>query len=420
MSTFVSPFTGTVVEPTDVSYYALNFSVDQTLTWPSVVNPDQVPLSRIMDCTPEYAGLHINLPQGNLGAVGSDTLIRNFGLYSFSVVDWSGDSSVLVQPGEAKYFYLSDNSTEDGIWQNVTFGAGTAAADAATLQGAGLTTLSGKLAVSQNLVLTDTTPVLTDLSRANTYVWTGGAGTLVLPDAGVLTAGWFIAFRNNGTGSLTITPPTGRLINGQTTVTTNPNDSGIISLQKTTGNFYTVGLAPSPNITFSSAVYDVDAIVGNTFSLVSYAPIIQTYLSISGTRTQTLAVTLPATTQLYILTNNTGFSTYDVTFVVSGSTNPPLVVTSGTIVTVLSDGNSLYTLTQTTTSTFYATNGSASLPAFSFLSDNYTGMYLAGTSILGLSANGSEILNMDGTNTLNPVVSTPGTFNAKLISGGTF
>jgi len=420
MPTFVSPFTGTVVVPTDVSYYELNFSVDQDLVWPSIVNPDQVPMARIMDCTSTVAGLHINLPQGNLGATGTDTLIRNFGLYEFSVVDYSGLSSVLVQPGEAKYFYLSDNSTEEGTWQNVTFGAGTAAADAATLQGAGLTTISGRLAVSQNIVLTNSTPTLTDASRANTIVWTGGAGTLTLPLAGTLSQGWFIGFRNNGTGSLTITPQSGSLINGQTTVTTNPNDSGFLFFQQSTGNFFTVGLAPSPNITFSSAVYDVDSIVGNTFSLVTYAPIIQTYISISGSRTQTLAVTLPATTQLYILTNSTGTTAYDITFVVSGSASPPLVVASGTIVTVLSDGNNLYTLTQTTTSTFYATNGSAALPAFSFISDNYTGMYLGGTSILGLSANGTEILNLDGTNTLAPAITTPAIFNAGLISGGTF
>jgi len=420
MSTFVSPFTGTVVVPTDVSYQELIFSTDQDLFWPSVVNPTQVPLSRIMDCTSTAADLHINLPQGNLGATGSDTLIRNFGLYEFSVVDYSGLSSVLVQPGEAKYFYLSDNSTEAGVWQNVTFGAGTASADAATLQGAGLTTINGRLAVTQNIVEVNASPVVADGSRANTFVWTGGAGTFTLPLAANLSQGWFVYFRNNGTGSLTITPQSGSLINSLTTVTVNPNDSGIIMFQSSTNNFFTVGLAPSPNITFSSAVYDVDSIVGNAFSLVSYAPIIQTYISISGVRTQTLAVTLPATTQLYILTNNTGSSAYDITFQVSGSSSPPLVVASGSIVTVLSDGNNLYTLTQTTVSTFYATNGSASLPAFSFISDNYTGMYLVGTSILGLTANGNEILNLDGTNTLNPVITTPATFNAGLISGGTF
>ena len=47
-------------------------------------------------------------------------------------------------------------------------------------------------------------------------------------------------------------------------------------------------------------------------------------------------------------------------------------------------------------------------------------MYLVGTSILGLTANSTEMLNIDNTNIADPQVSTPATFNAKLIAGGTF
>ena len=68
------------------------------------------------------------------GSVGSDILFRNLGSYSFSVVDFSGALSVTVSPGQSKYFYLSSNATVAGTWQNVTFGAGTSAADAASLQ----------------------------------------------------------------------------------------------------------------------------------------------------------------------------------------------------------------------------------------------------------------------------------------------
>ena len=99
MPTFTSPFTGTVVEPTDVSYYALSFSTDTQLYWPAVVNPTQVPAARIMDCTPSTFGLSVILPQANQGSVGTDILIRNFGSNSFVVTDYSGDASVTVSPG---------------------------------------------------------------------------------------------------------------------------------------------------------------------------------------------------------------------------------------------------------------------------------------------------------------------------------
>jgi len=420
MPTFTSPFTGTVVQPTDVSYYALEFSTDQDLYWPAVVNPTQVPAARIMDCTPLGANLHVNLPEGNQGSVGSDILFRNFGSYAFNIVDFSGDSSVTIQPGESKYFYLSDNSTVDGTWQNVTFGTGTSSADAATLQGFGLTTLSGKLCTTQNIVEVSSSPTILDSSRAATFVWTSGTGTFTLPSSAVLSAGWFISFRNGGTGTLTISCSGASLINGQSSITANPGDSGLIAFQASTGNFFTVGLSTPSNVTFTSATYDVDTIVGATFSLVSYAPIIQTYVALSGTRTTTLDVILPATTQLYIISNNTSSGAYNLVFNVSGGTSPDVVLTAGQVATILSDGNTLYVLSQSTTGTFFANDGSASAPSFSFNNDTATGMYLIGTSILGFTANGQEIFKMDNSNLASPQIVTDATFTAGLITGGQF
>lgn len=420
MPTFTSPFTGDVINPTDVSYYELTFSSDQDLYWPAVVNPEQVPLARIMDCTALQTGLHINLPQGNQGSVGTDVLIRNLGSFVFSVVNFGGLSSVFINPGESKWFYLSDNSTPDGVWQNVTFGTGTSTADAASLQGPGLTTLSGKLAVTQNIIEVSSPPTITNVNRASTYVWTAGATTFYLPSSATLTAGWFIAIRNNGTGTLTIEPSAPSLLNGFTTIDFNPGDSGFVIFQQSTGDFFTVGFTPPPNVTFTSATYDVDSIVGSTFSLVSFAPVIQSYISVSGFRTTSLAVTLPAITQIYILANDTGATSYNLTFQVSGSSQPPTIVPAGTILTCLSDGSAIYPLTSTTTGGFYAIDGSAALPSYSFSNDNNTGLFLAGTSVMGITTNSTEIMNFDGTNLLYPVVTTPAEFIAGLIRGGTF
>ena len=125
MPTFTSPFTGTVVQPTDVSYYELNFSANVQLYWPAVVNPQQVPAARVIDATPSVASLVISLPEADQGATGTDILIRNFGAVAFTVQDFAGTGSVSIPAGVSKYFYLSDNSTPAGVWQNVTFGAGT-------------------------------------------------------------------------------------------------------------------------------------------------------------------------------------------------------------------------------------------------------------------------------------------------------
>ena len=84
---YTSPFTGTVVTPTDVSYYALSFNSNQQLYWPSTVNSSQVPAARIIDCVASSAGLSIALPAGNQGTVGADILFRNLGAQAFTITD---------------------------------------------------------------------------------------------------------------------------------------------------------------------------------------------------------------------------------------------------------------------------------------------------------------------------------------------
>ena len=165
MTTFTSPFTGNVVQPTDVSYYALNFSSNTQLYWPTVVNPTQVPAARIMDCVASVDGLIILLPDATQGAVGSDILFRNLGAHAFTVTDAAGAESITVAVGAAKYVYLTNNTTLGGTWSNIAFGVGTSYADAVTLQGAGLTTVSGQLATTQNVCLLYTSPSPRDRTR---------------------------------------------------------------------------------------------------------------------------------------------------------------------------------------------------------------------------------------------------------------
>ena len=427
MPSYVSPFTGDVVQQTDVTYYALDFSEDTQLYWPLVLNGTQVPASRIMDCTPSAADLTVFLPNAAQGANGIDILFRNFGSETFYVAQYGGSGSVSIDPGISKYFYLSDNSTTAGVWQNVTFGAGTSSADAATLAGAGLAAIAGQLAVTQDVLNSSVAPTLTDASRAKTYVWTGGNGTYLLPDALTLSAGWWIGFRNNGTGTLALTTVSGELINDGANVTINPGDSGFIFFQESSGEFYTIGLQTPSNVTFSSAVYDVDNIVGPTLSLVTYAPIIQTYINFAGTRTTNLNVVLPATTALYILVNDTSTALYDITFSISGSGAPATILAPGDIVTALSDGNQLIILSQNSSTYFYGADGSSVLPTFSFLTDNTTGMYLSATGVLAFTANSSDMLLIDNSVPSVPTITTPAsigtssTVNAEGgILGGTF
>jgi hypothetical protein len=423
MTTFVSPFTGSIIDPTDISYYALNFSSNTPLYWAAVVNPTQVPLARIMDCVASTTGLVIALPQADQGTQGADTLIRNQGANAFTVTAFDGSQAVSVPAGVSKYFYLSDNTTPAGVWNNLTFGTGTSYADAATLAGAGLTTTSaGKLATTGNILKVSSPPTITDASRAATFVWQGGANTINLPLYSTITPGWFINFRNNGSGTLTISPVYPATINGQSSIITNPGDSGIILFDSASNNFFTVGWYAPTNVTFSSASYDVDSISGSSFSLVNNAPIIQTYLALSGTRSTSLTITLPNITQLYGLVNNTGKTGYNLIFQISGSTFNTFPLATGQTATIITDNGVIFIITQSqSASTIYAAqDGSAGSPAFTFNSNLTTGMYLSGSGILGFSANGQSMMLLNGTNTSSLQISTLAQFTAGLISGGTF
>lgn len=423
MPTFVSPFTGDIVQPTDVSYRALNFSTNQTLVWPNYAVPGAttVAAARVMDCVASTGGLTITLPPGNQASVGTDILFRNKGSNTFIVQDISGDQSVSIPAGGARYFYLVDNSTEDGVYSNVEFGAGTSIADAASLVGNGLTNQAGRLETSTDVIETALTPTFNEESRAKAYVWTGGAGTFTLPDPDTLEGGWFIMIRNNGTGSLTVDTATASLIDGSSNVTFFPSDSATIVFDADSGNFFSVGLTRQAAVSYSSATYDVDSIAGSTLSLVTYAPNIQTYVAFSGTRTTNLTVELPAVTQLYVVNNQTGSSAYSLTFQITGSLGSTVTIGDNVTAMVLSDGTNLSILaSQTGTGTFLANDGTLSAPSYSFNSDTGAGMYLLALNVLGFASNGLSMLELDATNFSSPKARVTGELKAGLISGGSF
>lgn len=422
MPTYVSPFTGDVVQPTDVSYYALSFSANVSLSWPDQTIPggSTVAAARIMDCTPSTTGLIVFLPPGSQGSVGTDILFRNLGASSFTVQDVNGGQSLVIAAGQSRYVYLTDNSTEAGTYASVQFGTGTSSADAAALVGAGLANLAGKLATSNEVIKTSNSITFVNTDRALTYVWNGGLGTATLPSTASIQPGWYVMFRNAGTGSVTVSPPAGKFINGSSSQVFFPSDSAIIVCDFVTGNYYTVGLTRQTAIAYTAATYDVDSIPTNTLDLTSFAPTIQTYLAPTGARTQTLAVELPAITQIYIVNNATGYNTYNIEFQVTGSLAPPAVISNGVTAILLTDGANTYILTQSTTNIFSAADGSLLAPSFTFINDSSTGLYLNSTYDMRVASNGVDMMDFDATNPLDPQISTPAQFNAGLIAGGMF
>lgn len=426
MTIYVSPFTGDVIQPTDVSYAAVSFSADVQLYWPQyVATAGQQVAARIMEFTATATNKAIYLPDAQQSSVGQDILIRNMGTNSFVVNRFGGGGSFTVAAGQSFYTYLVDNTTSAGVWAVLQFGTGTSSADANSLAGVSTAAIMGKLeAAFVTAEYSLSNPTISDSSRGACLVWTGGSTTWTLPPVSQLSSGWFILVRNNGSGALTITSSSiTSTIDAQTNIVLPLGDSCFICVNRdpTKQDFFTVGRARPNSLTFTSATYDVDTIVGSTYSIVTNTPIIQRYTALSGSRTTSLLVELPAVTQVYYIVNDTGQSGYNINLQVQGSSQAPIALTNASQIILLSDGNYLYVLNQSIAGQQTVLAGSAGAPGYAFLADTATGMYLANPSQLAFSAGGVNVLTLDTTGGVGNFISKfVGRLQSDLIAGGSF
>lgn len=413
MTSYNSPFVGTVVQPTDVSYRSVTLSANTQLQWPINGNATDDYAARIMQVTATAPGLELRMPPANQTSVGNDALIRNVGANSFTVKNYAGTNTIItIAAGEAKYIYITANPTEQGTWGIIAFGTGSSSADAATLAGYGLLAVTTTLNQSHPVTTFGSSATADSTYRAQAYVWTGGAGTLTLDNASTLGNNWFVMVRNGGTGALTVATTGGQSINGSGTVTMQPNDSAIIVCSGTA--FYTVGLGKSTQFNFTQLT---KAVTNGSYTLtaVEASNVIQKY---TGTLTGNVTIVVPQTVQVYYIVNNTvgGVGNYTVTLT-TGIGNVA-TISAGNQATLICDSVNLLNANTVLAgaSNISLNNGSVGAPSLNFSSETTTGVYRAaagefdiailGTNRLALTATG---LAIDGT----------GNFTGG-ISGGTF
>ncbi len=394
-----SPFTGTVIQPTDVSFRAVTLSANTQLQWPINGNATNDYAARIMNVTATTSGLSLYMPPANQTSVGNDALIRNVGSNTFTVKTYDNAGTIIsVAAGEAKYIYITANPNEAGTWGVISFGVGSSNADAATLAGYGLLA-SGVTLNQSHPVTTFSSDATADVTyRAQTYVWNGGAGTLTLDTVSNLGNNWFVMLRNSGTGSLSVAAQGGTLINGSSSIVMQPTDSCIVVCSGSA--FYTVGLGKSTQFNFTQLTKDVSA--GGTFTLttVEASNVIQKY---TGTLAGNATVVLPPTVQVYYMVNEAvgGVSNYDVTFTTGTGNNVTLAQGESSIL-ICDSVNLISAVTVTVGVTNVSlADGSVAAPPLNFANEVSTGIYRAAAgelnmAILGvneftLSANGLAI-----------------------------
>lgn len=409
---YISPFDGNVIQPTDVSYASYNLTADLPLLWPGLASGTQSPAARIMDVY-QNASWTLSMPNATQASVGQDALIRNTSSTSVTVLNFTGGVICTVAGGQSQYIYLTVNSTSGGNWGVIAFGSTTSSSNSAQLAGLGLLAITSTLNQSHPVGGFATGYQFTANDRAQTKLWTGGSGTATLPSASVLGNNWFAIFKNGGAGSLTISPPGGQFIDNITSKVFQPDESAFIMCDGS--SYYTIGYGQSTSFFFTALVKPV---VSGTYTLTTYeiSSIIQEY---TGTLTGNVTVIYPQVVNLYVIANRTiaGGNSLVVTTGASGSAQA--TIPAGQQVTLVCDGTNFYnanTVQAGAVSTSLV-NGSVGSPALNFVSELTTGIYRSGTGQFDISILGVNRFNLNATTGLSIVGA--GNFTGG-ISGGTF
>jgi hypothetical protein len=397
---FNSPFTGNVVQPTDVSYRRIILTTDLQLEWPINGTTTDDAAARIMEVSTASTANELWMPPANQASVGQDALIRNVGAVAVTVKDYTGANTIVtIAAGEAQYIYIVTNATTAGTWGIIAFGIGSSGADAATLAGYGLIAIGQTLNQAQPVTSFSSNYTALTSDRSRTYVWTGGAGTLTLDSAATLGDNWFMFLRNGGTGALTVSGTGGNTINGSASLIFQPTDSAIIVCSGTT--FYTVGLGKNTQFAFTQLT---KAVTSGTVTLTAAeaSNVVQKY---TGTLTGNVTVIVPPTVQVYYVQNATvgGASNFTITLTTNTGGSVATIGSNQQSTLICDSVNLVNANTVLAGSTAISLiNGTVSSPALNFASETSTGIYRASSgefniAILGvlrstLSATGLAIV----------------------------
>jgi hypothetical protein len=389
--TYTSPFTGQTVSPSQVSYESLTLSASTTLQWSINGNNQNQVTANIIEVSATTGGLTLYMPPATQVSTGQAMIIRNIGANTFTVATNNstvGSTTIVsATAGIAYYIYVTDNTTIQGTWNTVTFGAGTSAANAATLAGYGLTAIGATLNQQTTVQTYSSNYTVQSSARAQINVWTGGVGIFYLPSASTVGAGWFTIFKNDGTGIVTLTP------NGTDTIDGNANQQlqlteSIVLISSGTG-WYSYAYGRSNQFVYTELALSV---TGGTTTLTSpqASNTIQVY---TGTLTSNQIIIVPSTVQLYAFTNNTtGSYTFTVKTSVGGGAT--VTIPQSTSLILICDGTNVYNAASGSASSISSItlgNGSTSVPSLKFTGDLNTGLYLPASSQLGFVVANTQV-----------------------------
>lgn len=291
---------GGVIYPAQQTQINLALTANTTLQWPveQQVGGANIAVA-IVSVTADAGPFVITLSSAKLVSNGYAILFDNIGANAFSVKDAAGNTLINVTSGEAWVVYLRDNTTDAGTWRSFQQGTGASSANAATLAGAGLKAIVTTLNQRWQINSQPGDYAVVDGDRAKVIKWTGGTGTITLPNAAVVGADWFAAVKNAGSGTVSVVPSAGT-IDAVADVTLSPEDSCFVVSDG--ANWYTIGLGQDINSIFDFVSINVAGtgdypLTGAELNRVSYR--------LTGILTGNRNIIVPSVIQQYWVDNQT-------------------------------------------------------------------------------------------------------------------
>jgi hypothetical protein len=302
MPIYTDVFGGANIYPSEISFSAITLtSTDVTLSWPEETSTNTNLATRIIDVTATTAGRSIFLPDAQKSGVGNTILFNNQGAETFIVKNAGGTQVVSIASGTVWQVYLTSNTTTNGVWETLQFGATVSVANASALAGTGIVAVGTLLSQSVPITQFNSNYIAGDSDRAKMYLWTGsGSGTLTLPSAASVGNNWFMYLRNAGGGQVTLTPSGVNTIDGLATKAYQPTESSVIISDGT--NFYTLGFGQASVFVFD---YTVISVAGTGTYTLAGSELNRIVYKFTGVLTGNRTVVVPATVQQYWVDNAT-------------------------------------------------------------------------------------------------------------------
>jgi hypothetical protein len=330
MPIYTDVFGGANIYPSEISYSALALTTDVTLSWPTEASTNINLATRIMNISSATAGLSIYLPDASKTGTGQTILFNNIGAQTITVRNAGGTQVVTIAAGTLWQVYLTNNSTVNGTWSILQYGATTSIANASALAGTGIVAVGALLSQSVPITAFNGNYTASSNDRAKMFNWTGAGGTLTLPDPTVVGDNWFLYLRNSGSGAIVADAPGLTNIDGTAFLSFQPGESAIIACDG--ANFYTIGFGKSAVFAFDYTVIAVGGtgnytLTGTELNRVSYR--------FTGVLTGNRTIIVPATVQQYWVDNQTSGA---YTFTVKTPAGLGVILATGERAILYSDG----------------------------------------------------------------------------------